>query len=214
MAEKTDKTRLRRLPERGSYDEATIYGILDAMPMCHVAYLYDGKPAIVPTLQWREDNRVYWHGSTGANSNLHGADTEVCMNVCIFDGLVLARSAFFHSANYRSATIFGEAQAITDHAAKEQHLKTFLEALYPGRWGKLRPVTAKEVRATSVLSLEISEASAKARSGPPGDEEEDYGVNVWAGVLPITQRIGVAEPDARILDGVEVPAYLQQRTLG
>lgn len=214
MVEQTDRTALRRLPERASYDESTIYSILDAMPMCHVAYLYDGKPAIVPTLQWREGNRVYWHGSTGANSNLHGAKNQVCMNVCIFDGLVLARSAFFHSANYRSVTIFGEPQPITDHAEKQEKLKTFLEGLYPGRWDKLRPVTDKEIRATSVLSLEISEASAKARSGPPGDEEEDYGVDVWAGVLPITQGTGAAIPDPRILDGVEVPAYLKERTFG
>ncbi|MEM7541769.1 MAG: pyridoxamine 5'-phosphate oxidase family protein [Pseudomonadota bacterium] len=212
MVEQTARTKLNRLAERASYDEATIYKILDAMPMCHVAYQYDGKPAIVPTLQWREDNRVYWHGSTGANSNLHGPKHEVCMNVCIFDGLVLARSAFFHSANFRSVTIFGVPDPVSDHEEKEQKLKNFVESLYPGRWDKLRPVKAKEIRATSILSLEISEASAKARSGPPGDEEEDYGVEVWAGVLPIQQSIGAAIPDTRMIAGVEAPSYLNERT--
>ncbi|MEM7466596.1 MAG: pyridoxamine 5'-phosphate oxidase family protein, partial [Pseudomonadota bacterium] len=167
----TSQTKLNRLPERGHYDTETIYSILDASPMCQVAYLFDGRPAIVPTLQWREGDRVFWHGSTGANSHLHGKRNEVCLNVAIFDGLVLARSAFHHSANYRSVSIFGQPEPVVNHQEKLEKLHAFVDGLYPGRWDQLRPIKDKEVRATSILSLPISAASAKLRTGPPADEE-------------------------------------------
>ena len=140
----TTRTKLNRLPERGRFDTETIHAILDAMPMCHVAYMRDGKPAIVPTLQWREDDRVFWHGSTGAASHLKGQENDVCLNVCIFDGLVLARSAFHHSANYRSVTIFGTPDAVIEHDEKTRLMKNFVEGLYPGRWDRLRPVKEKK----------------------------------------------------------------------
>ena len=203
----TPKTTLNRLPERGKYDEETVYGILDAMPMCQIAYLFDGKPAILPTLQWREDDHVYWHGSTGANSHLHGKTNDVCLNVSIFDGLVLARSAFHHSANYRSASIFGAPKPVTDHEEKLARLKYFFDRLYPGRWDALRPIKDKEIRATSVLSLPISEASAKLRTGPPSDEEEDYAFDVWAGVIPIQMQLGSAIADEFTAADKPTPNY-------
>ena len=204
----TSRTRLNRLPERGSYDLDAICAVLDASPMCHVAYLFDGKPAIVPTLQWREGDRVYWHGSTGANSHLRGKENEVCLNVSLFDGLVLARSAFHHSANYRSVTIFGSPEPVTDHEEKAQLLKNFVDGLYPGRWEKLRPIKDKEIRATSVLSLPLTEASVKMRSGPPADEEEDFAFDVWAGVIPRAAQYGEPIADQFTADETERPAYL------
>ena len=210
--ENTARTRLNRLPERGKYDRATIYEILDAMPMAQIAYLLDGKPAILPTLQWREDDHVFWHGSTGANSHLHGKTNEVCLNVSIFDGLVLARSAFHHSANYRSVTIFGKPEPVTEHEEKLARLKYFFDGLYPGRWDQLRPIKDKEIRATSVLSLPISEASAKLRSGPPSDEEEDYAYDVWAGVIPIEMRLGDALADKFTPQEMSPPEYAKRES--
>ena len=208
----TRKTTLNRLPERGHFDSETIYGILDAMPMCQVAYIFEGRPAIVPTLQWREGNHVYWHGSTGANSHLHGKQNDVCMNVAIFDGLVLARSAFHHSANYRSVSIFGTPIQITDHDEKLAKLKTFVDGLYPGRWEQLRPIKDKEIRATSLLSLPISEASAKLRNGPPSDEQEDYAFDVWAGVMPLQMRFGEALADEFTASETPVPEYVRRES--
>lgn len=205
--EPTARTKLNRLPERGKYDRASIHAILDAMPMCQIAYMFEGKPAILPTLQWREDDHVYWHGSTGANSHLHGKNNDVCLNVSIFDGLVLARSAFHHSANYRSVSIFGTPIAVTDHNEKLARLKYFFDRLYPGRWDQLRPIKDKEIRATSVLSLPITEASAKFRAGPPSDEEEDYAFKVWAGVIPIQTQLGTAMADEFTADDLATPNY-------
>ncbi len=212
--ETTTRTKLSRLPERGRFDTDTIHAILDAMPMCHVAYMRDGKPAILPTLQWREADRVFWHGSTGAASHLQGREDEVCLNVCIFDGLVLARSAFHHSANYRSVTIFGTPESIVDHDEKTQLMKNFVEGLFPGRWDRLRPVKDKEIRATSILSLPITEASAKIRTGPPADDDEDYAFNVWAGVLPIASAFEAPQADQFTAADVERPGYLFGRSIG
>ena len=210
----TPRSKLNRMAERGNYEIEVIYSIMDATPMCHVAYLLDGKLAIVPTLQWREDDQVYWHGSTGANSHLQGQDNEVCLNVSLFDGLVLARSAFHHSANYRSATIFGTPEPVVEYAEKARPMKNFVDGLYPGRWEQLRPIKEKEIRATSILSLQITEASAKVRSGPPADEEEDYAYNVWAGVIPITTQFDDPEADAFTADDVARPGYLFGRSIG
>ena len=204
----TSRTTLRRRRDRGSFERDTIYKILDASPLCHVAYLLEGKPAVVATLQWREGDRVYWHGSTGSQALRAEGGSDVCLNVALFDGLVLARSAFHHSANYRSATIFGKAEVIDDFEMKREKLRNFVEGLYPGRWDRLRPIKDKELRATLVLSLPIDEASAKIRTGQPVDDEEDYSTPVWAGVVPIRQQLGVPEPDPRNLPGIEIPSYL------
>lgn len=210
----TSRTKLNRLPERGSFDVDAIHTVLDSTPMCHVAYIFEGKPAIVPTLQWREGERVYWHGSTGANSHLAAKANEVCLNVCQFDGLVLARSAFHHSANYRSVTLFGTPEPVTEHEEKGRLLKNFVDGLYPGRWEQLRPIKDKEIRATSILSLPITEASVKTRSGPPADAEEDYAFDVWAGVIPIATQFGEPIADAFTADSVERPAYLYPKPRG
>ncbi|MBA4782679.1 MAG: pyridoxamine 5'-phosphate oxidase family protein [Rhizobiales bacterium] len=214
----SERTRLRRLHERGQYDHATVAAILDAQPLCTFAYCRDGKPYVVPTFQWREGEHVYWHGSSASQAlkTIAGKGTskgpvgaEVCLNVTILDGLVLARSGFNHSANYRSVTIYGIATVLEGKEEKARALKGFVDALVPGRWDSLRPMTAQEIKATTVLTMPIDEASAKIRTGGPHDDEEDYALPIWAGVLPIVQRSGVLEADPRNVAGVPVPDHLK-----
>jgi len=210
----TDRTRLRRLHSRGAHDRATIDAILDAMPLCHVGYVRDGKPVVTPTLQWREGDRVYWHGSSASRA-LRAADgTDVCLTVSILDGLVLARSAFHHSVNYRSVMIFGRATAVDDPAEKVARMRTFVEGLYPGRWDGLRPLTDQEVKATTVLSMPIDEASAKIRTGGPVDDDEDYALPIWAGVVPVTLILGAPEADPRNLSEVAEPPHVSSVEIG
>ncbi len=212
--EQTERTRLRRYHERGRYDRATIYAILDAMPHCHVGYLIDGKPVVMPTFQWREGDHVYWHASSAGRGIRNAQDNEVCLTVSILDGLVLARSGMHHSANSRSVMIFGTARRIADPAEKLDKLKGFIEKMYPGRWDTLRPITDQEAKATAILSLPITEASAKVRSGGPVDDEEDYALPIWAGVIPVSMQIGEPVPDERNLPDVEEPAHVRGFRIG
>ena len=210
----TPRTRLRRRPDRGAYDFAALAAVLDAQPLVHVGYLLEGRPFVTPTLQWREGERVYWHGSAASRMLKAIAGQPVCLTVSLWDGLVLARSGFNHSVNYRSAMLFGEAEVVTDAAAKERHLEAFMERLFPGRWAELRPMTAKEVKATSVLSMPIAEGAVKVRSGGPKDDEADYGHPVWAGLLPLSTAVGAPEDDGRLAPGVGLPDYLRRLSLG
>lgn len=210
----TERTKLRRAYERGSFDRATINGILDATPLCHVGYLQDGKPAVTPTLHWREGDHVYWHGSSASRALRSSDGLDVCLTVTLLDGLVLARSAFHHSANYRSVMIYGRAHKIVDPQEKAEKLHSFVENLLPGRWDGLRPMTDKEIKATTILSLPITEASAKVRSGGPKDDEEDYALPIWAGVVPVSTVLGPVEDDPRNLEDVAQPAHLARIKLG
>ncbi len=210
----TDRTRLRRLHARGRFDRETIDTILDAQPLCHIAYLRDGLPAVLPSLQWREGDRVYWHGSTASRALRAQIGAEVCLAVTLLDGLVLARSGFHHSANYRSVMIFGRAEPVVDPRRKVRHLEAFFERLLPGRWESLRPVSERELKATAILSLPIREASAKVRSGPPADEEEDCALPIWAGVLPVRLLVDPPVPDRRNPEGLPVPENLRKFRLG
>lgn len=211
---KTERTRLRRYHERGHFDRETIYAILDAMPLCHVGYVIDGKPAVAPTLQWRDGDRVYWHGSSASRGLRAAEGMDVCLTVSLLDGFVLARSGMHHSANYRSVMIYGQAAKITDPAEKEASLKTFVEKLYPGRWDMLRPMNEQEAKATTILSMPIEEASAKVRAAGPVDDEEDYALPIWSGVVPVSFAIGEPEADPRNLDGVAVPEHARSINLG
>ena len=206
----TERTRLRRVHQRGHYDRETIDAILDAGMICHVGYVIDGRPYVTPTICWREGDRVYWHGSSASRMLRKAEDAEVCLTVTHVDGLVLARSAFHHSANYRSVMLFGRAAKVTDPEDKTARLKTFVDQLYPGRWDDLRPMTGQELKATTILSIPIDEASAKVRSGPPVDDEEDYALDVWAGVVPVRTVIGAPEDDPRLKPGVAEPGYLRE----
>ncbi|NNG06029.1 MAG: pyridoxamine 5'-phosphate oxidase family protein [Inquilinus sp.] len=193
----TERSRLRRVHERGRYDRATIDRILDAGLICHVGYVIDGLPYVTPTIYWREGDRVYWHGSSASRMLRRSEGEQVCLTVTHLDGLVLARSAFHHSANYRSVMLFGRAELVADKADKLARLQAFVEGLYPGRWKQLRPITGREIKATTVLSLPIAEGSAKLRAGPPIDDEADYALPVWAGVIPARTALGQPEPCPR-----------------
>jgi nitroimidazol reductase NimA-like FMN-containing flavoprotein (pyridoxamine 5'-phosphate oxidase superfamily) len=184
-------TRVQRLAKRGAYDAETIYAILDAATHCHVAHLIGDRPVATPTLHWRRDDRLYWHGSTASRMlEANRAGGQVCVTATLIDGFVLARCGFNHSVNYRSAMCFGIPEEITDSAAKSAALEHFLERWFPGRWASLRPPTRKELAATCVMSLQISEASAKIREGGPHDAVADLSSPAWAGVIPITVRAG------------------------
>ncbi|MBI2720492.1 MAG: pyridoxamine 5'-phosphate oxidase family protein [Rhizobiales bacterium] len=210
----SERTRVKRLNKRAHYDEATVHAILDAMPVCHVGYVFKGSPVVTPTLQWREDDHLYWHGSSASRmlEACNGAD--VCVTVMILDGIVMARSAFNHSCNYRSVMVFGKAFMVTDPAEKEDRLKTFTNRLFPGRWDILRPVSAKELKATTMLGLSLEESSAKVRTGPPGDDEEDYGLPIWAGVLPVQLQVLLPTDDPRLLPGLAPPAHVTGFRIG
>jgi hypothetical protein len=208
---KTDCSRVKRLHERGRYDFDTVAAILDGGFLCHVGYVIDGKPYVTPTSYWREGDRVYWHGSSASRMLRTLADgVDCCLTVSRVDGLVLARSAFHHSINYRSVMLFGRARTIEDPAAKRKALENFVEYMYPGRWKDLRPVTDQELKATTVLHMPIEEGAAKIRTGPPVDDEEDYGWPVWAGIVPVRQIAGEPMPDARLAAGVVSPDYLSR----
>jgi uncharacterized protein len=205
---KTDLTRTKRMHQRGAYDEATVHAILDAQPLCTVGYVFNGQPIVTPTLQWREGKHIYWHGSAASRMLEHSEATQVCVNVTIFDGWVMARSAFNHSCNYRSVMAFGTAYKVMQADDKEARLKAMVEQYFPGRWDILRPTTAKELKATTVLGLELDEVSAKVRSGPPSDDEEDYALPIWAGVLPLSMHVGAPIADPRLMAGVTAPDHI------
>jgi uncharacterized protein len=206
---KTDRVRLRRMHERGRYDKDSLYAVLDAHFLCHVGYIIDGAPLVTPTLYWREDDYIYWHGSAASRMLKSVAGQPVCITVSHFDGFVMARSAFNHSVNYRSAMLFGDAELVENPEEKTESLKAFLEGLFPGRWDAMRPMTVQELKATSVLRMKIDEVAAKARSGPPGDPEDAH-VPVWAGVLPF--NVSSSEPirDVRVPEGVTVPDHITE----
>lgn len=210
----TDRSRLRRMYERGGYDASTIYPILDATPMCTVAYVIDGKPYATPTIQWREGDHVYWHGSSASRMLKKSSGHQVCLTVAITDGFVMARSGMHHSVNYRSAMLFGEAHKVEDADEKEAKMKTFVDGLWPGRWDMLRPVTSQELKATCILGMKIDEAASKVRTGPPADDEEDYTLPIWAGVLPVRSEFLAPVADPRNLEGVELPDHLRDFTFG
>ena len=199
----TARTTLNRKPERGSHDKAAAHAILDAGVLCHIGYVDDGQPKVLPTVFWRAGERVYWHGSRASRALQAMAGAEVCFCVSHLDGLVLARSAFRHSAQYRSVIAFGVAQPVESEADKLRAAQTLIERLYPGRWTEIRPPSRAELAAVSVLSLELVEVSAKVREGPPIDADADLGLAVWAGVAPLSLA-----PGAGLRPGTPVPDYL------
>ena len=208
----TPRTRVKRMPKRGHYEREVVHAILDAALVCHVGYAIDGQPYVTPTAHWRDGERVYWHGSSASRMlrSLKPGGVPVCLTVTHVDGLVLARSAFNHSMNYRSVMALGTAHLVEDPDHKLRALETFVDRLYPGRWAELRPATAQELKATTVLWLDLGEVSAKVRSGPPGDEAEDLAWPCWAGVVPVAEQRGLPVADAHVPAGMEPPGYLAQ----
>ena len=205
----TSRSKLARLPKRGSYDREAVYAILDAGFICHVGYAIDGQPYVTPTAYWRMGDAVYWHGSSASRMlRTLGKGADCCLTVTHLDGLVLASSAFHHSLNYRSVMLFGKAYKVEDRAQKLAQLEAFVERMYPGRWPQLRAVNAAELKSTSVLGMRMDEASAKVRTGPPVDDEEDYALPLWAGVVPVHSVADVPLRDARLAPGIEAPPNL------
>ncbi|HWF82476.1 MAG TPA: pyridoxamine 5'-phosphate oxidase family protein [Streptosporangiaceae bacterium] len=212
----TERTTLHRLRERGATDRSALDDVLNAGLICHFGVVIDGSPVVLPTGYGWIGDTLYLHGSS-ANRSFQSADgQEICVTITLLDGLVCARSVFNNSMNYRSAVIFGTARLVTDAGERLAAIRAITEHLIPGRWDNSRGPSKKELAATSVIALSLGEASVKIRSGEAKDEDEDYDLDYWAGVLPITQTIGAAEPDPRLREGIEVPAHiaaLEQRLL-
>ena len=207
----TDRTKLKRLPKRGHFDRETVYGILDEGFICHVGFAPQGQPFVIPTGYARVDDKLYIHGSQASRMlrTLSG-DVDACVTVTIIDGLVLARSAFHHSMNYRSVVVFGRATLIEDREEKMVALLALSEHIIRGRWADVREPTEEEMKMTTVLSLPLAEASAKIRTGPPLDDEEDYAMEVWAGVIPLRLVAGEPVDDPRLPENIEIPAYARE----
>jgi nitroimidazol reductase NimA-like FMN-containing flavoprotein (pyridoxamine 5'-phosphate oxidase superfamily) len=204
----TERTTLKRLPKRGAYDRQLVYGILDEGFICHVGFTVEGQPFVIPTGYARVDEQLFIHGSQVSRMlRTLSSGIDVCVAVTLVDGLVLARSAFHHSINYRSVVMFGRARIVDDREAKLAALFAFSEQVIPGRWNDVREPTETELKATTVLALPLVEVSAKVRTGPPIDDEEDYALNVWAGVLPLRIAAGAPLSDPRLPETIEPPSY-------
>ena len=204
----TDRTKLKRLPKRGHFDRETVYAILDEGFICHVGFSVDGQPFVIPTGYARSGDKLYIHGSQASRMlrNLAGG-IDACVTVTIVDGLVLARSAFHHSMNYRSVLVFGRAILVEDPEEKMTALVALSEHIVRGRWADVREPTEQEMVQTTVLCLPIEEASAKIRTGPPLDDEEDYALPIWAGVIPLNLVAGDPINDPRLSAEIPVPEY-------
>ena len=205
----TERTRVRRVPQRGQYERETVHAILDEALICHVGFVHDGAPVVIPTLHARVDDRLYIHGSAASRTlSTLEKGLPVCVTATLVDGLVLARSAFHHSVNYRSAMVFGEAHAVKPEHEREKALELFTNKLVPGRWADVRPPSRQELKGTKVLRLALDEASAKVRTGPPIDDDEDYDLPIWAGVLSLSTQVAQPQPDPRLDPAVETPGYV------
>jgi uncharacterized protein len=208
IAPASDRTRVRRLAERGHYETETIHAILDEALICHVGFVVNGQPVVIPTIHWRDGDTLYFHGSAASRMLRSLKDgVDACVTVTLLDGLVLARSAFHHSMNYRSVVVFGKAREVAEDE-KVRVLDSLVEHVVRGRSKEVRAPNLKELRQTLVLALPIDEASAKIRTGGPVDDEEDYALPVWAGVLPLTLTPGQPIADKGVT--AEAPEYVKQ----
>ena len=209
----TQRSTVKRLPQRADYERPVIYQILDEGLVCHVGFVVDGQPFVIPTAYGRVGDKLYIHGSP-ASRMLRSLSNgiEVCVTVTLLDGLVLARSAFHHSINYRSVVIFGTAMIVENPEEKLEALLAFTEHVIPGRWAEVRSPSRQELQGTLVLSLPLNEASAKVRTGDPNDDEADYDLPVWAGVVPLQLTAAAPIADSRLQPGISLPAYVQNYT--
>lgn len=206
---KTERSRVRRNHKIAHYDRREVYDVLDAGFIAHIGYMGKFGIGVTPTCYWREGNYVYWHGSSASGTMRGAAAKDVCVTVTHFDGLVLASSALHHSANYRTAMIFGTPELVTDPVEKARTLAHFIDHLVPGRWQTLRPMTNQELKATAILRLEIKEASVKIRSGNAVDDPEDVPLPIWGGVIPVSETFGKATPDPLKPADLPVPSAVK-----
>jgi hypothetical protein len=205
----TEKTRVVREPQRGAYDRETIYGILDEAFVCNVGFAVEGQPYVIPTMYARIGDAIYFHGSAASRMLRNLSEgAAVCITVSLIDGLVLARSVFNHSMNYRSVVALGKATLVSDPAEKMEALRAFTEKILPGRWNEARGPNEKEMKATSILRLPLTEVSAKVRTGGVEDDAEDYALKIWAGVIPMHLAAEAPERDGRCDAGIALPGYL------
>jgi nitroimidazol reductase NimA-like FMN-containing flavoprotein (pyridoxamine 5'-phosphate oxidase superfamily) len=206
----TPRTTPTRSAQRVSYDQETVHAVLDEALVCHVGFVVQGRPVVLPHLHARLEDVLYLHGSTGARamSTARGDGLQVCVTVTLLDGLVLARSAFHHSVNYRSVVMHGMAAVVSDPQEKDAALAALVEAVAPGRTGGTRPPSPSELAATTVLRLDLQEVSVKVRTGPPGDDPEDLALPYWAGVLPLVTRPGTPQPSDDLPEGVAIPEHV------
>ena len=212
---RTARTTLRRLPQRGSYDRAQVDAILDEAYLCHVGFVLDGQPFVIPTIHARVATTLYLHGAAASRMlKTLAQGVPVCVTVSLLDGLVLARSAFHHSMNYRSVVVLGTAREVQDPAERVRALEAIVEHVLPGRWSEVRAPNERELKATSVLALPIDEASAKVRTGPPVDDKEDHALACWAGVLPLRLTPGEPLPDEGLAAGTPLPAGVRNYRRG
>jgi len=205
----TQRSQIKRVPQRGNYEQKVIYQILDEGLICHLGFAINNQPFVIPTAYGRVEDQLYIHGSPASRmlrTLLTGI--EVCLTVTLLDGLVMARSAFHHSMNYRSVVIFGTASVVKNSEQKLEALRAFTEHVVPGRWAEVRQPSQQELQGTLVLSLPLAEASAKMRTGAPLDDEADYDLPVWAGVVPLQLVAGEAIADSRLQSGITPPTYL------
>lgn len=210
-----ETNRVKRRHDRGRYDYATVHALLDSAALCHVAYVIDGQPYCTPTLYWREGTTLYWHGSSASRTLRNLSEGQpACLTVAQLDSLVLARSGFHHSADYRAVMAFGHAKLVEDPAEKARALTMMVDRFFPGRTATLRPTTEQELKATAVIVMEIEKASAKIRSAGIIDDEEDYALPIYAERIPVRTVLGAPEPCDRLLPGVERPATLARYSAG
>ncbi|MGE4480509.1 pyridoxamine 5'-phosphate oxidase family protein [Acidocella sp.] len=200
----SERARVKRYNQIADYDPQTIHAILDAMPLCHVGYVFNGSPFVTPTLQWRDGDMIFWHGSAASRMLESAECQEVCVTVSLYDGLVMARSAYNYNINHRSVMIFGKPAKLSDEEKLVQ-LRNMVNKTIPGQWERLRPVKPQELKATTVLGMKITEASAKVRFGQP-DDDDDADFPVWAGIIPVRYEIGRPEANPKNPLGVELPA--------
>jgi nitroimidazol reductase NimA-like FMN-containing flavoprotein (pyridoxamine 5'-phosphate oxidase superfamily) len=211
----TDRTTLKRLPKRGDYNHETVHAILDEGFVCHVGFAVEGRPFVIPTGYARVDETIYIHGSAASRMlRTLSSGVDVCLTVTLLDGLVLARSAFHHSMNYRSVVVFGKAYPVDDLIEKSSALRALTEHIVPGRWEDVREPDEQEMKATLVLKLALKEVSAKVRTGPPIDDEPDYAMPIWAGILPLQMVPGTPIKDDRAPENAEPPAYIKNYKRG
>jgi nitroimidazol reductase NimA-like FMN-containing flavoprotein (pyridoxamine 5'-phosphate oxidase superfamily) len=209
--EQSKENKVRQLREKAAYDKRTVFAVLDAALVAHVAFVQDGAPVVVPMIYGREGDTLYLHGARKARVvRMLEQTPRLCLNVTLVDGIVFARSAFNSSMNYRSATVYGAPRLIEDEAGKLPGMKVIREHTMPGRWDELREPLEREVKMTGVIALEIDAASAKVSTGMPDDEDEDYEIPIWAGVLPLESRLTELQDDDRLLDGVAPSAVVRQ----
>jgi nitroimidazol reductase NimA-like FMN-containing flavoprotein (pyridoxamine 5'-phosphate oxidase superfamily) len=209
--EQTRQNTVVRAPDRGAYDRATIYRIIDEALICHVGLVQEEQPFVIPTLHARWDDHILLHGATKSRLIRHvQAGNAICLTMTIVDGLVLAKSVFHHSINYRSVVLFGQGSLVESDQAKFDALRIFTEQIMPGRWQDARVPNEKELKATGVVSIPIDSASAKVRIGPPVDDDEDLPLPVWAGVLPVKQQVGLPLNDPNLRTDIPLPDYVKR----